>query len=58
MLTYKKIGGLHHWRIGRVGGSFYFAKPQPRTWAQDTDRTTSQTFAIVALVLVALATIA
>ena len=57
-MTCKKIGGLYHWRIGRVGGSFYLAKPKPRTWAQDTDRTTSQTFAIVALVLAALATIA
>jgi hypothetical protein len=21
-----KVGGLYHWRIGRVGGSFYLAK--------------------------------
>ncbi len=22
----KKIGGLWHWRIGRIGGSFYISK--------------------------------
>lgn len=25
-MTYKKVGGLHHWKIGRFGGSFYVAK--------------------------------
>lgn len=25
-MTYRKVGGLHHWRIGRVGGSFYLRK--------------------------------
>ena len=22
----RRVGGLHHWRIGRIGGSFYVAK--------------------------------
>jgi hypothetical protein len=25
-LSYRKVGGLHHWRIGRLGGSFYIAR--------------------------------
>lgn len=25
-ITLRKIGGLYHWRIGRLGGSFYIAK--------------------------------
>lgn len=25
-MSIKKVGGLHHWRIGRLGGSFYLAK--------------------------------
>lgn len=25
----KQIGGLTHWRVGRVGGSFYVAKRNP-----------------------------
>lgn len=25
-VDYKKVGGLHHWRIGRVGGSLYVKK--------------------------------
>jgi len=25
-LTIRKVGGLLHWRIGRLGGSFYLAK--------------------------------
>ena len=24
-LSYRKVGGLHFWRIGRLGGSFYLA---------------------------------
>ena len=24
--TVRKVGGLWHWRIGRVGGSFYMSK--------------------------------
>lgn len=23
MISYKKVGGLHHWKLGRLGGSFY-----------------------------------
>ncbi len=26
-LSIRKVGGLYHWRIGRVGGSLYLAKP-------------------------------
>jgi hypothetical protein len=22
----RKVGGLYHWRIGRIGGSFYLAR--------------------------------
>lgn len=25
-MTYRKQGGLHFWRIGRLGGSFYLAR--------------------------------
>lgn len=53
-MTYRKVGGLYHWRIGRIGGSFYLAKPQPRTWARDTDRYTAQTFAVAVAVFAAL----
>ncbi len=24
--VFKKVGGLYHWRIGRLGGSFYWKK--------------------------------
>lgn len=24
--SYRKVGGLHHWRVGRVGGSLYIAR--------------------------------
>lgn len=30
MFTVKKVGGLYHWRIGRLGGSFYWAKAKTR----------------------------
>ena len=34
-LTLKRVGSMWHWRIGRIGGSFYIAKRrtfrQPRT---------------------------
>ena len=23
---FQKVGGLYHWRIGRVGGSFYLSR--------------------------------
>lgn len=23
---FKKVGGIHFWRLGRLGGSFYIAK--------------------------------
>ena len=26
MMSYRKVGGLHHWRVGRVGGSFYIKR--------------------------------
>lgn len=29
-VTIKHVGGLYHWRCGRVGGSFYLAKAKPR----------------------------
>jgi hypothetical protein len=25
--VWRRVGGLRHWRIGRLGGSFYLAKP-------------------------------
>lgn len=25
-VVFKKVGGLYHWRIGRIGGSFYMKK--------------------------------
>jgi len=34
MLGYKKVGGLHFCRIGRLGFSFYIAKPAPTRAAQ------------------------
>lgn len=32
MTNLRKIGGLWHWRIGRIGGSFYWRKPAPARW--------------------------
>lgn len=29
MITYKKVGALHFFRIGRFGGSLYLAKRMP-----------------------------
>jgi len=26
MVSFRKIGGLWHWRIGRIGGSFYIRR--------------------------------
>ena len=26
---FKKVGGIHFWRLGRIGGSFYIAKKKP-----------------------------
>lgn len=50
-MTYRKVGGLHHWRVGRLGGSFYIAKRAPTTWDSVNDR-----FINVGLVLVGLVT--
>lgn len=36
-MTYRKVGGLHHWRVGRLGGSFYIAKRAPTTWESAAD---------------------
>lgn len=30
-MSYKKVGGLHFIRIGRVGFSFYLSKPRIKT---------------------------
>lgn len=30
MFTIKKVGGLYHWRVGRIGGSFYIARAKVR----------------------------
>lgn len=24
--SYRKVGGLHHWKLGRFGGSFYMTR--------------------------------
>jgi len=35
LIHYKKVGGMHHWRLGRFGGSVYIKrkvatyKPEP-----------------------------
>lgn len=29
-MTYRKIGGLHHFRLWRFGVSWYWAKPRPK----------------------------
>ena len=26
LLRTRQVGGLHHWRIGRIGGSFYIRR--------------------------------
>lgn len=26
-ISFKRVGGLYHWRVGRLGGSFYLTKP-------------------------------
>ena len=38
-VDYKKVGGLHHWRIGRLGGSVYIkkAKVSPKRIAPKAD---------------------
>jgi hypothetical protein len=28
-MTYKRVGGLVFWRVGKLGGSFYWAVPRP-----------------------------
>lgn len=30
----KRVGGLTFWRIGRLGGSIYIARPKVRTYAE------------------------
>lgn len=25
-ISFRKVGGLYHWKIGRFGGSFYMAR--------------------------------
>jgi len=32
--SYRKIGGLHHWRIGRFGGSFYVSRRPARRMSE------------------------
>ena len=52
-MTYRKVGGLHHWRVGRLGGSFYIAKRRaPTTWDSANDR-----FITVGLMLLGLVTV-
>ena len=34
MFTYKKVGGLHFFKVGRFGLTFYVAKRQPSAKAQ------------------------
>jgi hypothetical protein len=29
-INYKKVGGMHHWRVGRLGGSVYIKKAAPK----------------------------
>jgi hypothetical protein len=29
MVTLRRVGGLWHWRIGRLGGSLYLARRKP-----------------------------
>ena len=42
-MKFQKVGGLYHWRVGRVGGSFYLAKRKPVTekvtWFDPIDAT-------------------
>lgn len=32
MFSYRKVGGLHFWRIGRFGGMFYLSKRPDPVW--------------------------
>jgi hypothetical protein len=34
-MTLHKSGGIWFWRIGRIGGSFYLAKPRKRPDGRD-----------------------
>lgn len=34
-MTYKKVGGLHHWKIGRLGGSFYLKQSETKHASAD-----------------------
>ena len=31
-MSYRKVGGLHFFRIWRFGFTWYWAKPKPDTW--------------------------
>lgn len=32
--SYRKVGGLHHWRAGRFGGSFYASRQLARPMSE------------------------
>lgn len=51
MFSYKKVGGLHHWKIGRFGGSFYMK-------AAEKKQTNIDWFGISACIALALPLIA
>lgn len=31
MISFRRVGGIYFWRVGRVGGSFYLSKNPAKT---------------------------
>lgn len=31
MISFRRVGGIYFWRVGRVGGSFYLSKTSAKT---------------------------
>lgn len=49
--SWRKVGGLRHWRIGRFGGSFYIAKPHHSQWAIAIREGSGEVAATVAVIV-------
>lgn len=46
-IVFKKIGGLYHWRVFRLGGSFYLKKSKGPTLSQRLDKLIAEISAMV-----------
>lgn len=57
-MSFSRRGGLTFWRIGRLGGSFYLAKPAPRavrSWS--AAQTRAENVGLISVAFVTLATL-